>query len=166
MERSRSERVPCSRPYGRRKPSRGSFSYFAKELPDPRGVRLLESHRRGSRKRTFLYLTGSVLEVLVVSMRGEVNTVHAADLQQPDIYSPVGSFMQDFERYDILPCMGVPRSTTDSSYPVRDIYIYIIYIYIYKIYIIYTRYQVYIIYIIYTWYSELTYDIYFQVFSC
>ena len=29
--------------------------------------------------------------------------------------------MHDFERYDILPCMRVPRSTTDTSYPVRDI---------------------------------------------
>ena len=29
--------------------------------------------------------------------------------------------MHGFERYDILPCMRVPRSTTDTSYPVRDI---------------------------------------------
>ena len=53
------------------------FTVFSKELPVPRGSRLLEYHRRGSRGS---YLIGSVLEVLLVSLRGEVNTIHAADL--------------------------------------------------------------------------------------
>ena len=51
------------------------------------------------------------------------------------ISSPVGSFIHEFERYDILPCMRVPRSTTNTPYPVRDTYIYIfIYIYILSMY--------------------------------
>ena len=53
------------------------FLVFSKELPDPRGSRLLEYHRRGSEGP---YQFGSVLEVLAVSLRGEVNTVHAAGL--------------------------------------------------------------------------------------
>ena len=36
--------------------------------------------------------------------------------------SSVGSFIRDFETYDILPCMHVPRSTIDTSYPIRDIH--------------------------------------------
>ena len=72
------------------------FLVFRKELTDPRGSRLLEQHRR---RLQGPYCIGSILEVLV----GPV------DLSCMNLRS-------------ILPCMRVPRSTIDKSYPVRNMY--------------------------------------------
>ena len=89
-------RVPCSCRYGRRGPSRVLSRILGRNCQTQEGRGFLEKHRWRPQGPD---LIGSILEGPRSQPEGERSTRSMLRTSNNPIFSPVGTFMHDFERW-------------------------------------------------------------------